>query len=284
MTILVTAASGQLGRLVLDSLLARGVAPADVRAGARIPDVLADYAERGVDVVHLDYDDDDSVAAAVKGADSVLLVSGTELGRRVEQHRGVIDAAVAAGVGHLVYTSAPKADDTTLVLAPEHRATEELVRASGVPFTILRNNWYAENYAQNLGSARETGALVTSAGQGRVASAARADYADAAAVVLIEPGHEGAVYELAGDEAWTFDTLAAALAEVLGRDVELRQVSPEEHVSLLEGFGLDPGTAGFVAALDGNIRDGELAQTDGTLARLIGRPTTPLVDALRPLA
>jgi len=284
MTILVTAASGQLGRLVLDSLLTRDVAPAELRAGARTPDSLADYAERGVDVVQLDYNDPATVSAALKGVDRVLLISGDELGRRVEQHRGVIDAAAAEGVGHLVYTSAPKADDTTLVIAPEHRSTEEILRASGVPFTILRNNWYAENYVPSLATARETGVLVTSAGEGRVASAARADFAEAAAVVLTEPGHEGQVYELAGDEAWTPDVLAGALTEVLGRDVELRQVSPEEHVALLEEAGLDAGTAGFVAAMDTNIRDGELAHTDGTLARLIGRPTTSLVDALRPLA
>ncbi len=284
MTILVTAASGQLGRLVLDSLLARGVAPADVRAGARTPAALAGYAERGVDVVHLDYDDPASVAAAVKGVDRVLLVSGSAVGRRVDQHRAVIDAAAAEGVQHLVYTSAPRADATTLVLAPEHHATEELVRASGVPFTLLRNNWYAENYAQDLATARETGVVVTSAGEGRVASAARADYAEAAAVVLTESGHEGQVYELAGDQAWTFDVLAAALSEVLGRDVELRQVSSDERVALLERVGLDAGTAGFVTALDGNIRDGDLAFTDGTLSRLIGRPTTPLAEALAPLA
>ena len=284
MTILVTAASGQLGRLVLDALLARGVAPADVRAGARTPDTLAEYAERGVDVVRLDYDDEATVAAAVKGVDRVLLVSGSEVGRRVDQHRAVIDAAASEGVQQLVYTSAPRASDTTLVLAPEHRATEELVRASGVRFTILRNNWYAENYAQTLATARETGAVVTSAGEGRVASAARADYAEAAAVVLTESGHLGRVYELAGDEAWTFDVLAAAISEVLSRDVELRQVSSEEHLAILEGVGLEAGTAGFVTALDANIRDGDLAFTDGTLSRLIGRPTTPLAAALRPLA
>lgn len=284
MTILITAASGHLGRHVLDSLLARGVAPGTIRAGARRPDTLTTYAERGVEVVHLDYTDAASVELAVKGADSVLLISGTEQGQRVAQHGTVVAAAAAAGVGHLVYTSAPKADDTTLVLAPEHRGTEELVRASGVPFTILRNNWYAENYAGALATARATGELVTSAGEGRVASAARADYAEAAAVVLTGPGHAGQTYELGGDEAWTFDVLAAALAEVLGRDVALRQVSPEEHLALLEAAGLDAGTAGFVVALDANIRDGELAGTDGTLARLLGRPTTGLVEALRPLA
>lgn len=284
MTVLVTAASGHLGRLVLDALLARGVPAADIRAGARSPESLTGYADRGVDVVWLDYNDPASAEAAVKDVDRVLLVSGSEVGRRVEQHRAVIDAAGAEGVRHLIYTSAPKATDTTLVLAPEHRATEELVRASGIPFTILRNNWYTENYAQDLATARATGTLVTSAGEGRVASAARADYAEAAAVVLTEDGHTVQIYELAGDEAWDFETLAAAFTEVLDRPVEVRQVPTEEHVAILEQAGLDVGSAGFVAALDANIRDGELAATDGTLARLIGRPTTPLTHALRPLA
>lgn len=284
MTILITAANGQLGRLVLDSLLARGTAPGTIRAGARRPETLAEYAERGVDVVHLDYDDADSVAAAVKGADSVLLVSGSEVGRRVAQHGAVVDAAAAAGVGHLIYTSAPKADDTTLVLAPEHKETEALVRASGVPATVLRNNWYTENYAQDLAVARATGTLVTSTGKGRVASALRAEYAEAAAVVLTEPGHAGETYELAGDDPWTFADLAAAFSEVLGRDVALQQVTSEERQGGLEAAGLDAGTAGFVVALDGNIRDGVLAHSDGTLARLLGRPTTPLVEAVRTLA
>ena len=152
MTTLVTAASGKLGRLVLDSLLSRGVAPAEVRAGARTPDVLAEYAERGVDVVPLDYDDPTTVDAAIKGVERVLLISGNAVGRRVDQHRAVVDAVAGEGQGvqQLVYTSVPKADDTTLVLAPEHAATEALVKGAGVPFTILRNNFYTENYAQNL--------------------------------------------------------------------------------------------------------------------------------------
>ena len=283
MTILVTAASGQLGRLVLDSLLARGVSPDRIRAGARKPESLATYADQGVDIVALDYSDAASVAAGVKGADRVLLISGSEVGQRVDQHRAVIEAAAAEGVQHLIYTSAPKADDTTLAVAPEHRATEELVAASGVPFTVLRNNWYHENYAPTLATARDTGTIVTSAGDGRVASASRRDYAEAAAVVLTEPGHAGTIYELAGDTAWDFGSLAATLSDVLGRQVEVRQVSTEEHVAILEGAGLDAGTAGFVAALDANIRDGELADTDGTLARLIGRPTTALKDALSSL-
>jgi NAD(P)H dehydrogenase (quinone) len=281
MTLLVTAASGQLGRLVLDALLDRGVAPGELRAGARTPASLASYAERGVEVVHLDYDVPASAEAATRGVDRVLLISGSEPGRRVEQHRSVVDAAAAHGVAQLVYTSAPKADTADFVLAPEHKATEELIAASGVPATILRNGWYHENYAQDLATARETGALTTSAGDGRVASAARADYAEAAAAVLTTDGHAGRTYELAGDQAWGFDDLAAAFAEVLGRDVRVEQLSTDEHVALLESFGLDAGTARFVAAIDDGIRRGVVGDTDGTLGRLIGRPTTPLVDALR---
>lgn len=283
MTILVTAASGQLGRLVLDSLLARGVEPGTIRAGARTPSALDAYAEKGVDVVHLDYSDPGSVKDAVAGADRVLLISGSEVGRRVEQHRTVVDAAAAAGVSQLVYTSAPKADTADFVLAPEHKATEQAIAASAVPATILRNGWYHENYAQALETARAAGVLTTSAGDGRVASAARADFADAAAVVLTSDGHVGQVYELAGDEAWDFATLAATLGEVLDRDVELQQLATDEHVALLESFGLDAGTAGFVAGIDDGIRRGVVGETDGTLSRLIGRPTTPLVDGLRAL-
>jgi NAD(P)H dehydrogenase (quinone) len=283
-TILVTAASGQLGRLVLDHLLDRGVAPTELRAGARSPESLGEYADRGVDVVRLDYSDAVSAKSALEGVDRVLLISGNAPGERVAQHAVVIDAAASAGVSHLVYTSAPRADDTPLVLAPDHRATEELIRASGVPFTILRNNWYTENYGPGLATAREHGVLVTSAGAGLVASAARSEYAEAAAVVLTENGHDGQVLELGGDTAWSFDELASAYSQVLGRPVELHAVSSEEHVAVLERAGLDAGTAGFVAALDGNIREGALSSTDGTLARLLGRPTSALVDALRPLA
>jgi NAD(P)H dehydrogenase (quinone) len=281
MSILVTAASGHLGRLVLDSLLDRGVQPATIRAGARRPETLAEYAARGVEVVPLDYADAGSVTAALDGVEKVLLISGSEVGQRVAQHANVIDAAAAAGVQQLVYTSAPRATSSDLVLAPEHKATEELVAASGLPATILRNNWYTENYAQDLEVAREHGVLVTSAGDGRVPSASRADYAAAAAVVLTTEGHVGQVYELAGDVAWDFPTLVATMAEVLGREVVLQQLTPEERVAQLTEVGLDAGTAGFVAALEGNIRDGALDHTDGTLSRLIGRPTTPLIEGLR---
>ncbi|UPL14913.1 SDR family oxidoreductase [Microbacterium galbinum] len=284
MTILVTGATGQLGRLVIDSLLERGAEPSSIVAGVRDLTKASDIAARGVRTAVVDYDRADTIAAALEGVDSVLLISGSEVGRRTAQHQAVIDAAKAAGVGKLVYTSAPKAPTSDLVLAPEHKATEELIAASGIPAVILRNNWYTENYAGNIAQARETGVVAASVGDGRVASASRKDFADAAAVVLLEDGHLGQAYELGGDVAWTYDELAAAIAEVIGSPVEYRALTAEEHAAALESAGLDAGTVGFVTALDAGIRDGALADTDGTLARLIGRPTTPLVEGLRPLA
>jgi len=284
MTILVTGATGQLGRLVIDSLLERGAEPSSIVAGVRDLTKASDIAARGVRTAVVDYDRADTIAAALEGVDSVLLISGSEVGRRTAQHQAVIDAAKAAGVGKLVYTSAPKAPTSDLVLAPEHKATEELIAASGIPAVILRNNWYTENYAGDIAQARETGVVAASVGDGRVASASRKDFADAAAVVLLEGGHLGQAYELGGDVAWTYDELAAAIAEVIGSPVEYRALTAEEHAAALESAGFDAGTVGFVTALDAGIRDGALADTDGTLARLIGRPTTPLVEGLRPLA
>ncbi|MBB2966970.1 SDR family oxidoreductase [Leifsonia aquatica] len=280
MTIVVTGATGHLGRLTVDSLLARGIAASDIRAVGRSAERLAPLAAQGVETAVIDFEKPETLTAAFAGADAVLLVSGSEVGKRVQQHRNAIEAAEAAGVGRLVYTSAPHATDGALVLAPEHKATEELLAASSLPVTILRNNWYTENYSGLIDQAAATGEIVGSAGEGRVASASRKDYAEAAAVVLTTDGHEGAIYELSGDVAWTFDELATAVGALAGREVVYRSVTPDEHTSILTGAGLDEGTAGFVVALDGNIRDGELADATSTLAELIGRPTTPLAQGL----
>ncbi|CAH0212649.1 Quinone oxidoreductase 2 [Microbacterium oxydans] len=281
MTILVTGATGHLGRLVIERLLERGASPESIVAGVRDIAKATDLSALGVTVAVVDYDRPETIPAALEGVDSVLLVSGSEVGRRVAQHQAVIDAAAAAGVTKFVYTSASKAPTSDLVLAPEHKATEELIAASGLPSVILRNNWYTENYAADLARAAETGVLAAGAGDGRVASASRKDFADAAAVVLLEDGHIGEAYELGGDVAWTYTDLAAAIAEITGRPVEYQPLSAEEQTAALEAAGLDAGTVGFVVALDGGIRNGALAETDGTLARLIGRPTTPLIDGLR---
>jgi NAD(P)H dehydrogenase (quinone) len=277
----VAGATGHLGRLVVENLPDRGVPADQIVAVGRRTEILADLAAWGVLVRRADFDDRASLDEALRGADSVLLVSGSDVGRRVPQHAHVIDAAKAAGVGQMVCTSAPHADTMPLILAPEHKATEELIRASGLPFTILRNGWYTENCLGDLEQARTTGEVVSSVGAGRVASASRTDYAAAAAAVLTETGHDGAVYELSGDTACDYTDLAAAISQVIGRDVVYRPVTSAERLSGLLDAGLDEGTAQFVVALEGDTRDGLLAQMTGELARLIGRPTTPLVDGLR---
>jgi NAD(P)H dehydrogenase (quinone) len=278
MSILVTGATGNLGRLVIASLLRHGTPASDVIAAARTPEKAADL---GVPVVELDYTKPETIAAALDGVDSVLLISGSEVGQRFAQHSAVINAARAAGVKHLVYTSAPSARTSALILAPEHKATEEAIEASGIPATILRNGWYNENYLGTFAQAKATGEVVTSTAGGTVSSAARKDYADAAAVVLLDPAtHTGKVYELSGDTAWDFDEFAATAAEVLGTPVVHRSVTPDEHATALGAVGLDAGTIGFLVGLDANIRDGLLGHTPGDLGRLIGRPTTPIADTL----
>lgn len=280
MTIVVTGATGHLGRLVIDSLLERGVPASSIRATGRDIDRLSPFADRGIETVVADFDRPETLVPAFSGADALLLVSGSEVGKRVDQHRNAIDAAREAGVGRIVYTSAPHATDSDLVVAPEHAETERLLEASGMPVTILRNNWYTENYAGTVDTAEATGEIVGSAGAGRVASASRRDYAEAAAVVLTTPGHEGAVYELSGDASWTFHDLAEAAGSLVGREVRYRDVTPDEHAAILTAAGLDEGTTGFLVALDGNIREGSLADATTTLSDLIGRPTTPLTDGL----
>ncbi|QCR18819.1 SDR family oxidoreductase [Agrococcus sp. SGAir0287] len=282
MTVLVTGSTGHLGRLIVERLVARGAAPADVVAGARSPERVE--APEGVATAHVDYDRPETLAPALEGVDVLVLVSASEPGKRVPQHAAVIDAAKAAGVGRIVYTSILSAETSPLPLAPEHVETERLLAASGIPTTILRNDWYTENYAADVARARETGEIAGSAGEGRVASASRIDYADAAAVVALDDSHAGRIHELAGDVSWTFDELAAAISEVVGREVRYVHLTTDEHVAALQAAGLDAGTAGFVAALDAGIAQGALDSSDRTLSQLIGRPTTPLVEGLRAIA
>lgn len=281
MSYVVIGATGHLGTLTIDSLLDRGIAANDIVAAGRNADKLTALAERGVRTRPIDLDDPATLDGLFSPDDTVLLISGNEVGRRVTQHGRAIDAAKSAGVKRIIYTSAPSADATALVLAPEHKATEELIAASGLPATILRNGWYTENYLQAAEQARETGTVLTSVGDGRVASASRRDFAEAAAVALIDDTTTGKTYELSGDESWDQQELADAISRTIGRDVTLENVTSEEHQHLLVAAGLDEGTAGFVVALDANTRDGLLGVTNGELSTLIGRPTTPLIDGLR---
>lgn len=281
MSIVVTGATGHLGRLVVESLLDRGVAAADIVATGRDVGTIADLAGRGVTVRRADFDDPASLKDAFAGAEKLLLVSASEVGRRIPQHRNAVDAARAAGIGLLVYTSAPKADDTRLKLAAEHRATEEYIRASGLPFVILRNNWYLEVYTAQIPAQLEHGAVTGAAGDGRFTPAARRDYAEAAAAVLIAGGPAGQVYELGGDTPITLAEYAAELARQSGRPVEYRNLPLDAYTTTLEGFGLPAAAAEVIADADAGIARGDLLTTGGTLSRLIGRPATTLAEAVR---
>jgi NAD(P)H dehydrogenase (quinone) len=280
MTIVVTGASGHLGRLVVENLLDRGVPAAEIVAAVRTPAKAADLAARGVQVREADYDRPETLAAAFAGADKVLLVSGSEPGRRVPQHRAAVDAAKDAGASHLAYTSILGADTTPLGLAPEHKATEELIRASGIPFTFLRNGWYTENYTSAITQAAATGTLAGSAGDGRVSAAARADYAAAAAAVLAGEGHEGKVYELGGAPAFTYPELAAEIAQAAGTPVAYQNLTVEQHKQALLDAGLPEPYAELLVDSDQGIAAGLLEDQSGDLTRLIGHPTTSLADAV----
>ncbi|MFE7565228.1 SDR family oxidoreductase [Kitasatospora sp. NPDC057500] len=275
----VTGATGQLGRLVVEGLLAK-VPASEVAVVVRSAEKAADLAERGVAVRVADYNRPESLAGVFAAGDRVLLVSGSEVGSRVPQHTAVVEAARAAGVALLAYTSAPGA--ATFKLADEHKVTEAVIRDSGLPFALLRNGWYTENYLGDAAGTVERGAVVGSAGQdGRIATAPRRDYADAAVAVLTGEGHEGAVYELSGDAAWTLPELAAELALASGRPVAFHPVAPEEHLRILVGAGLPEGFAEILVDVDAGIARGELAGTPGDLARLIGRPTVPLAQSVK---
>src|SRR5690606_24088179 len=236
--IAITGVTGHLGRLVVEELLASGVSASDIVGLARSPDRAESLRERGVEVRRADYTEPESLSAALAGVDRLLLVSANEVGQRLAQHRNVIVAARAAGAGLLACTSILRADRSTMQLAVEHAGTEEAIRESGIPYTFLRNSWYIENYTENLAPALEHGVLLGSAGEGRVSAATRRDYAAAAAAVIRGSGHEGKVYELGGDEAFTMAELAEEISRASKRTVEYRDLPEEEYVRALVGFGL----------------------------------------------
>jgi len=276
MTIAITGATGQLGRLVLDSL--RKKAPvAGLAALVRSPEKATDL---GVDAHEADYDRPATLDRALSAVRTLLLISGPVPGQRVAQHRNVIEAAKKAGVERVVYTSVLHADSSPLDVAPDHRATEAALKASGVPYTILRNSWYTENYTGSISGALAGGALLGSAGDARISSATRADYAEAAAVVLTSGSHEGRIYELAGDEAWTLADLAAEISRQTGRSIPYRNLPAEEYARVLTGIGLPEGLARAIAGWDVAAAQGALFDDSRQLSRLIGRPTAPLAVAV----
>ena len=274
--VLVTGASGQLGRLVVDQLLAT-VPAGQVAATVRTREAAAALAGRGVQARIADYDQPDSLDAALAGIGRVLLISSNDLGRRLAQHRNVIEAARRAGVGLLAYTSVLHADTSPLGLAGEHRDTEALLQDSGVPFVLLRNGWYTENYTASIPAALAHQALIGSAGEGRVASAARMDYAAAAVAVLTAAQDmAGRTLELAGDEAYSLPELAAEIARQSGRSVGYTNLPEADYKAALVGAGLPEALASLLADSDTGASKGALFDDSRQLGALIGRPTTPM--------
>jgi NAD(P)H dehydrogenase (quinone) len=278
MSVIVTGASGQLGRLVVEELLAT-VRATEVTALVRDPGKATDLAARGVVIAVADYNSPESLDGLLRAGDRVLLISGNEFHRdRTAQHKAVLDAAVKAGVTLFAYTSAT--GSWTGPVTDDHRATEDAIRASGIPYSLLRNGMYHEMVTMNIPAALERGALVRAAADGRLASASRTDYAAAAAAVLTGDGHEDTVYELSGDTAWSFAEFAAEVSRQSRRHVLYHAVTGEEYAAMLSGAGLPDPLPHVMAGIDASIAAGELALTTGDLSRLAGRPTTPVADAI----
>lgn len=278
--IAVTGATGQLGRIVIDALLKK-VPAGEIVAAVRTPAKAADLAALGVIVRQADYGQPETLEAAFAGVDKLLLISGSEVGQREAQHKAVIEAARAAGVGFIAYTSLLHADTSPLGLGVEHRATEALLKASGIPFALLRNGWYSENYAASIPPALAHHAFIGAAGEGRIASAARQDYAEAAAEVMTREDQAGKVYELAGDDSYTLAQFAAEIAAQSGEKVDYVNLSQSEFAAALKNAGLPEGLAEMLADSDAGAEKGGLFDDSRQLSQLIGRPTTTWQAVIR---
>jgi NAD(P)H dehydrogenase (quinone) len=277
MTIGITGATGHLGRLVVQKLKTH-VPASDLVALVRSPAKAADL---GIAVREADYDRPDTLVRALKGIDTLLFISASEIGKRLAQHHNIIEAAKKAGVKRIVYTSLLHADNSPINLASEHLPTENEIKASGIPYTILRNGWYTENYTGSIGGALAGGAFIGSAGEGKVSSAARADYADAAVAAVTGTGQEGKTYELAGDTSWTLADLAAEISRQSGKSIPYRNLPEGEYAKALEGFGLPKPMASAIASWDTGASKGGLFDESHQLSKLIGHPTTPMSETVK---
>lgn len=277
MKIGVTGATGQLGKLVVEQLKNK-LATEQLVALVRSPEKAKDL---GVEVRAFDYDQPDGLAEKLAGIDRLLLISANEIGKRSRQHKNVIDAAKEAGVQWLVYTSLLHANDTSINLAGEHLDTEQMLKDSGIAHTILRNGWYTENYTASIDGALAGGAFIGSAGSGKIASAARADYAEAAAIVLANENYKGRMFELAGDEAYTLSDLAAEITTQTGKQTPYKDLPEEEYSRVLESFDVPKGFADAIASWDVSASIGDLFDDGHELSQLLGRPTTPMPESVK---
>lgn len=277
MKIAITGATGQLGRLAVAKLKEK-TATENLVALVRNPSKAEDL---GIEARVFDYSKPETLVDSLQGIDTLFLISGSEIGQREIQHKNVINAAKQAGVKRIVYTSILNASTSEMALAPEHVATEKALAESGLTYTILRNGWYTENYAGSIPGSIQAGGFIGSAGEGKISSATREDYAEAAAVVLTTEGHENKIYELAGDDAYTLSDLAAEISKQTGKDIPYNNLSEADFTAALVGIGLPEPFAQVLADSDAKAAKGALYSDDKTLSKLIGRPTTPLADVVK---
>ncbi|EQA4949514.1 SDR family oxidoreductase [Salmonella enterica] len=277
--IAITGATGQLGQHVIENLL-KTTPASHLVAIVRNPKKAAPLSQRGIAVRLAGYANEAALTTALQGVDKLLLISSSEVGQRTAQHRNVIQAAITAKVKFIAYTSLLHADKSPLALADEHIETEKMLAESGIPHTLLRNGWYTENYLASVPAALKHGVFIGAAGEGKIASAMRADYA-AAARVISEEGHAGNVYELAGDDAWTLSQLADELTQQSGKKIVYQNLSEVDFAAALKGAGLPDGLADMLANSDVGAAKGGLFDDSHTLRKLIGRPTTMLTESLR---
>lgn len=278
--ICVTGASGQLGRMVMEGLLKRRPA-GELVAVVRDPSKVTDLSSRGVQVRQADYNHPESLTAALKGVTRLLLISGSEVGRRIPQHQAVVDAAKAADVELFAYTSILHGENSTLPLAAEHLETERRIKASGLPWVLLRNGWYTENHLMGIPAALQIGSVMGCAGNGRFASAPRADYADAAVAALVGAGPTRHAYELAGDSAFTLAEFAAEISKYSGKSVKYQNMPEAAYTAALVGAGLPESFAAILATCDTGAANGQLFDDSHVLSRLIGRPTVAMPTLVR---
>lgn len=281
MKIAVTGATGNLGSLIIESALTRGVAAGDITAIVRDESKAAALSKKGVLLRVAPYEDEAALTAALQEVDRLVLVSGSEVGQRLAQHTNIINAAKAAGVQFIAYTSLLNVETSELGLAPEHLGTEQLLAESGIDYALLRNGWYWENYASAIDSGQATGKFFGAAGSARVSGAARLDYAEAAAAVVLSNDSAGKTYELAGSPSLSYQDIADEVAKVIGRDVTYVNQSVAEYQATLESFGVPSEVAAMFAEMDPAIEKGALYSESTDLQDLIGRPTTPAAEALK---
>ncbi|MHC5170141.1 SDR family oxidoreductase [Acinetobacter johnsonii] len=280
MKIAITGATGQLGNLVIEQLLQLAAAQ-NIVALVRNIDKAEHFKAQGIELREFDYDRPETLVPALSGVDKLLLISANEIGRRTPQHQAVIDAAKVAGVPYIAYTSLLRADTSPLGLAQEHRETEKLIQDSGITYTFLRNNWYSENYLAGVAHTIEIGTLFGAAQDGRISSASRIDYAEAAAKVLTSTGHENKTYELAGSESFRLSDLATLIGQAANKDIIYQNLSAEEYTQGLTQAGLPAGLVDVIVDADIQSIQGAMYSDRKDLEQLIGRNTTSIQNAIK---